>query len=153
VRLEDLRRRNLRRGKPARRAAERRPQPAAPNGWRFLLTSDTLEIHAGAPLRPASGSALDEAERRSLIDAGRVLFEARSALSSSGTLQIERLPDPDQPSLIARISFAADQPAGRRPPARPAPHEALRGERGPVEPAGWIRMGEALQRGLDETVG
>jgi hypothetical protein len=55
-----------------------------------------------------------------LLDAGRVVYEARRAVAPNGGLRIERLPDLRQPSLIARIAFVGARPV------RPASGEAAR---------------------------
>jgi hypothetical protein len=66
-----------------------------------------------------------------LLDAGRVVYEARRAMAPNGDLRIERLPDLRQPSLIARIVFLGARPSRsatvvRARPPRSEPPALLR---------------------------
>jgi hypothetical protein len=71
--------------------------------WRFLLSGTTLEVHADWSRRLR---VLDPRGRQLLIGCGCAVFNARVALAAAGyEATVERLPDPSQPNLVARLSL------------------------------------------------
>ena len=83
--------------------------------WRWRVTGDTLELHADPDRQLAS---TDPDGRLLLLSCGTALHHARTALAAAGwTCTVERLPDPAQPDLLARVhlghSGPADPEAGR----------------------------------------
>ena len=88
-----------------RRAAERaRLAPSIHNTqpWRFELTENRLEIHADTTRQLC---VLDARARQLTISCGCALFNARVAIAAAGYQPlVERLPDPDDPTLLARVS-------------------------------------------------
>jgi len=75
--------------------------------WRFVLTADSLEIHAD---RTRQLQVLDPSGRQLVISCGCALFNARVALASRGyDAVVERCPDPDRQDLLARISLPAER--------------------------------------------
>jgi hypothetical protein len=69
--------------------------------WRLALRDGVLEIHAD-PRRQLR--VLDPTRRQLLISCGCALFNARATLAADGyDAIVERLPDPNQPDLIARL--------------------------------------------------
>jgi hypothetical protein len=72
--------------------------------WRFVLGPDWLEIHADLDRRLA---VLDPTERQLTISCGCALFNARVSLAASGyPTEVQRIPDPTRPTLLARITVA-----------------------------------------------
>jgi hypothetical protein len=71
--------------------------------WRLVLSASSLEIRAdwARQLR-----VLDPSKRQLLISCGCALFNLRVVLAVDGyDAVVERLPDPAQPDLIARVSL------------------------------------------------
>lgn len=69
--------------------------------WRLALRDGALEIHADSQRQLR---VLDPTRRQLLISCGCALFNARVALAADGyDAIVERLPDPNQPDLIARL--------------------------------------------------
>jgi nitroreductase len=72
--------------------------------WRFLLKGEVLELHAD---RGRQLNILDPSGRQLLISCGCALFNARAALASRGyQANVERLPERDDPTLLARITIS-----------------------------------------------
>jgi len=92
------------RGQTLRRAAVRAtlaPSIHNTQPWRFLLSADALEIHAD-PARQLR--VLDHRGRQMTISCGCALFNARASIAAAGyDPPVERLPDPMQPDLVARV--------------------------------------------------
>ena len=73
--------------------------------WRFVLSGDTLEIHADPARRL---QVLDPVGRQMLISCGCALFNARVSVAASGLhAEVERMPDPTRPNLLARVRAVA----------------------------------------------
>ncbi|MCW2647751.1 MAG: hypothetical protein QOF87_1406 [Pseudonocardiales bacterium] len=84
--------------------ATRAPSVHNTQPWRFVLTPDSLEIHADwrRQLR-----VLDPRGRQLLLSCGCALFNARVALAASGfDAEVERFADHARPDLVARIVVA-----------------------------------------------
>ena len=92
------------RGQTLRRAAVRAtlaPSIHNTQPWRFVLSADALEIHAD-PSRQLR--VLDPRGRQMTISCGCALFNARASIAAAGyDPPVERLPDPMQPDLLARV--------------------------------------------------
>lgn len=72
--------------------------------WRLRRSGSVLEIHADWDRRLR---VLDPRGRQLLISCGCALFNARVALAAAGyEASVERLPDPEQPGLLARLTSA-----------------------------------------------
>jgi nitroreductase len=72
--------------------------------WRFRLTGDCLELRADRTRRLA---VLDPTCRQLMISCGCALFNARTLLAAAGYQpDVRRLPVPDDPDLLARITVA-----------------------------------------------
>src|SRR6185369_17951260 len=93
--------------------------------WRWVYRSGVLELYAD---RSRQLPALDPDGRSLLLSCGAALELARVGFAASGwRTEVDRLPDPDQPDLLARIHAAgrtAVEPAtvaraGRRSAGRP----------------------------------
>jgi len=70
--------------------------------WRLRRSGSSLEVHADWDRRLR---VLDPRGRQLLISCGCAVFNARVALAAAGYEAIvDRLPDPGQPSLIARLT-------------------------------------------------
>jgi len=88
-------------------AATKAPSVHNTQPWRFVLKPDCVEIHAdwNRQLR-----VLDPSRRQLLISCGCALFNARVALAALGyDAVVERLPEPAQTSVIARISLPSSR--------------------------------------------
>ena len=76
--------------------------------WRFRTGSDGLELIAD-PNRVLP--ALDPTGREMLVSCGAALFGLRLAVRQAGYLPVVGLlPDPDQPSVLARVQLGAPAP-------------------------------------------
>jgi nitroreductase family protein len=70
--------------------------------WKFVVTTDALEIYADPDRQLA---VLDPRGRQLTISCGCALFNARVAIATAGFEPVVvRFPDPDSPHLLARIS-------------------------------------------------
>jgi hypothetical protein len=69
--------------------------------WRFVLSADALEIYTD---RSRQLRVLDPRGRQMTISCGCALFNARASIGAAGyDPPVERLPDPMQPDLLARV--------------------------------------------------
>src|SRR5215471_17763793 len=69
--------------------------------WRLVLSADAVEVHAD---RSRQLRVLDPRGRQKMISCGCALFNARASLAAAGyDPPVERLPDPMQPDLLARV--------------------------------------------------
>jgi hypothetical protein len=76
--------------------------------WRFGARSGEISLYADPDRRLA---VADPAGREMLISCGAALFTARLALRYRGYVpEVEVLPDPDRPMLVARIRWAGQVP-------------------------------------------
>jgi nitroreductase len=83
--------------------------------WRFVVRPDALELHAD---NDRQLRALDPTARQLVISCGSALLNARVALAAAGrAVQVDRLPDATQPSLLARITLL-ETPAAWTPLVR-----------------------------------
>ncbi|HEU5269357.1 MAG TPA: nitroreductase family protein [Jatrophihabitans sp.] len=74
--------------------------------WRFVISRGRLELYAD-PQRQLR--VLDPRGRQLMISCGCALFNVRVALAAAGyDAQMERLPDPTHPDLLARVSLPAE---------------------------------------------
>ena len=77
--------------------------------WRWRITGDTMSLYAD---RSRTLPATDPDGRLLLLSCGGALHHARVALAAAGThAAVERLPEPDEPDLLARITFTGERPA------------------------------------------
>jgi hypothetical protein len=71
--------------------------------WRFVVGPDQIGLHADAGRRL---EVSDPEGREMMISCGAALFTARLALRSLGYVPVARvLPDPGDPTLVARLSW------------------------------------------------
>ncbi len=71
--------------------------------WRFVVTPDALEIRSDMTRRL---TVLDPRGRQLMISCGCALFNARVAIAAAGfESAVTRLPDPEIPDLLARVSL------------------------------------------------
>ena len=79
--------------------------------WTLVVRDDRLEIHADATRQL---TVLDPRRRQLTISCGCALFHTRVAIAAAGHEAIvERLPDPTQPALIARVRVGEPDSAAR----------------------------------------
>lgn len=84
-------------------AASQAPSVHNSQPWRFRLTATTMELRADRTRRL---QVLDPTARQLMISCGCALFNARVALAAyRREVVIERLPDPDDPDLLARLTL------------------------------------------------
>jgi hypothetical protein len=82
--------------------------------WRFVLRPNQLDVYSD-PSRHLR--ELDPAGRQLMVSCGCALFNARVSLASSGfRVHVDRLPDPGQPTLLARITTGEWADDGRLDP-------------------------------------
>jgi nitroreductase len=76
--------------------------------WRWRVRPDGLDLYAE---RGRQLAATDPDGRMLAISCGTALHHARVALAAEGwRADVERLPDPEQPDLLARITLAGQTP-------------------------------------------
>jgi nitroreductase len=82
--------------------------------WHFVVRPDVLELHRdnNRQLR-----ALDPTGRQMVISCGCALLNARVGLAADRVVEVDRLPDPTKPELLARLTLV-DQPAPWTPLVR-----------------------------------
>lgn len=76
--------------------------------WHFVIRSDALELRAD---HDRQLRALDPTGRQLVISCGSALFNARVALAADLAVQVDRLPDVQQPDLLARLIVMGKSPA------------------------------------------
>lgn len=116
--------------------------------WRWQVTGDALELRADADRQLAH---TDPDGRLLMLSCGAALHHARVSLTAVGwAVTVERLPDPGDPSLLARVRTTGpadlDVPAGRLVDAIPRRRTDRRayGDR-PVPEAVLARLGDAVE--------
>ena len=82
--------------------------------WHFVVRPDVLELHAD---NDRQLRALDPTGRQLVISCGCALFNARVGLAADRVLQVDRLPDPTKPDLLALLTVL-DEPAPWTPLVR-----------------------------------
>jgi nitroreductase len=82
--------------------------------WHFVVRPDALELHAD---HDRQLRALDPTGRQMVISCGCALFNARVGLAADRVVQIDRLPDPAKPDMLARLTVL-DEPAPWTPLVR-----------------------------------
>ena len=102
--------------------------------WRWVYRAGVLELHAD---RSRQLPALDPDGRSVLLSCGAALELARSGFAAAGwRTEVDRLPDPDRPDLLARIRPVARAAVDRSVVERAEAAERRHTERRPflVEP-------------------
>src|SRR5260370_13611296 len=89
-------------------AAARAPSVHNSQPWRFRAGRDVIELHAD---RSRSLARVDPAGREALISCGAALFGLRLAVRELGYVpDVQLLPDPRQPHVLARVRLGARMP-------------------------------------------
>jgi hypothetical protein len=92
----------------AARAAQHAPSVFNTQPWSWQITGRTMELFADPGRRIES---IDRDGRLLLLSCGAALHHARVALNAAGwAARVERLPDPSQPALLARITLGGNVP-------------------------------------------
>jgi len=82
--------------------------------WRFVVRANALELYADSDRRLR---ALDPTGRQLVISCGCALLNARISLAADRAIQVDRLPETEQPNLLARLTVV-DKPAAWSPLVR-----------------------------------
>ncbi|MGK5739205.1 nitroreductase [Micromonospora sp. URMC 103] len=133
-------------------AAQHAPTVHDARPWRWQVLPDALELRTASDRRLA---ATDPEGRLLAIGCGAALHHARVALAAEGwTPVVERLPDPGDPELLARLSGLRrtdpDPDATRLVrcmPARHADHRPVSDEPVPTSAIGEITRAVAAEGG------
>jgi nitroreductase len=92
----------------AARAAQHAPSVFNTQPWSWRITGRTMELFAEPDRRVQS---IDPDGRLLLLSCGAALHHARVALNAAGwAARVERLPDPQRPELLARITLGDTVP-------------------------------------------
>ncbi|OJF12323.1 Acg family FMN-binding oxidoreductase [Couchioplanes caeruleus] len=93
----------------AARTALHAPSVFNTQPWRWRISGDTMTLHAD---RSRALPVTDPDGRLLLLSCGAALHHARIDLGAAGhQAAVERLPEPDEPDLLARITFTGGKPA------------------------------------------
>lgn len=93
----------------AARASLHAPSVFNTQPWRWLITGDKMELYADTGRQLGT---VDPEGRLLLLSCGAALHHARIALAAAGwAADVERLPDPERPDLLARITLGEKIPA------------------------------------------
>ncbi|WP_067506899.1 nitroreductase [Actinoplanes sp. TFC3] len=93
----------------AARTALKAPSVFNTQPWRWHIDGDTMTLRAE---RDRALPATDPDGRLLLLSCGAALHHARVALAAAGWhAMVERLPDPADPELLARLTFTGARPA------------------------------------------
>jgi hypothetical protein len=82
--------------------------------WHFVVRPEVLELHADSDRQL---TALDPTGRQMVISCGCALFNVRVGLAADRRVQVDRLPDPTKPNLLARLTVL-NEPAPWTPLVR-----------------------------------
>jgi nitroreductase len=92
----------------AARAAQHAPSVFNTQPWSWEITGRSMELFADRDRRVES---IDPDDRLLLISCGAALHHARTALNAAGwSAEVERLPEPGRPELLARITLGTSVP-------------------------------------------
>jgi nitroreductase len=92
----------------AARAAQHAPSVFNTQPWSWRITGRVMELFADPSRRVES---IDPDGRLLLLSCGAALHHARVALNAAGwAARVERLPDPQRPELLARITLGGTVP-------------------------------------------
>jgi nitroreductase len=112
--------------------ATRAPSISNTQPWRFVLTADTLELWAD---RRRQLDTADLDGRALLVSCGGALHLVGLGLAALGwRTMTERLPDPAEPDLLARVRFIGRRTANRRVQDMAAAAARRHTERRPFSP-------------------
>ena len=96
-----------------------RHRSITPSRGILLFDRTSLELHAD---NDRQLRALDPTGRQLVISCGCALFNARVGLAADRMVEVDRLPDPAKPDLLARLTVL-DEPAPWTPLVRLRPHD------------------------------
>ena len=92
----------------AARAAQHAPSIFNTQPWNWRISGKTMELFADPQRRVDS---IDRDGRLLLLSCGAALHHARTYLAAAGwSLTVERLPEPDRPDLLARVTLGRPIP-------------------------------------------
>ena len=94
--------------------ASRAPSIHNTQPWHFVVRPDVLELRGESDRQL---KALDPTGRQMVISCGCALFNARVGLVADRVVQVDRLPNPAEPDLLARLTVL-DEPAPWTPLVR-----------------------------------
>jgi nitroreductase len=94
--------------------ASRAPSIHNTQPWHFVVRPDVLEMYGESDRQLR---ALDPTGRQMVISCGCALFNARVGLAAERVVQVDRLPNPAKPDLLARLTML-DAPASWTPLVR-----------------------------------
>ena len=94
--------------------ASRAPSIHNTQPWHFVVRPDVLELRGESDRQL---KALDPTGRQMVISCGCALFNARVGLVTDRVVQVDRLPNPAEPDLLARLTVL-DEPAPWTPLVR-----------------------------------
>jgi nitroreductase len=132
----------------AARAARHAPSIFNTQPWSWRITGRVMELFAD---RSRQVESIDPDGRLLLLSCGAALHHARVALNAAGwAARVERLPDPQRPELLARITLGGTvQAAGTIPsgtaPSGTAPTGTAPTGTAPTDPENK-RMAAAMKR-------
>ena len=93
----------------AARASLRAPSVFNTQPWKWRISDDIMELRADPDRRLQT---TDPDGRLLLLSCGGALYHARIALAAAGrAVTVDRLPDEDQPDLLARLRLGESVPA------------------------------------------
>ena len=118
--------------------------------WRWRVHPDRLELHAE---RGRQLTNIDPDGRLLMLSCGAALHHARLALAAEGwTAEVRRLPDPNQPDLLAAVNATGRTPVTSEAIRLVQAMQVRHTDRRPVSdqalPADWTNTIVAATRGL-----
>ena len=100
--------------------AARTPSARDDAPWRIAVRRDRIDIRAD---RSGRGNPLEGTERDLALSAGAALFDTRVSLAASGwAVEVDRLPQPDDPDLLAEVRPVPGAPEAALSTLAPAAH-------------------------------